>query len=465
MKRVLLIMMSFLLISCTQTAEVAVTENEPLEESVVEEEVVEPLEEVFDYKVDIDRAIETIDWMAQIEYGGRQAGSKGNMLAEDKLVEAFQDAGLKQVGDSYKQTYEQVVLLPEASTLMKLEGQEPFVYQEDFTERFVRGRTDFEENVEAEMVFIKNVNDLKDDIESFDDKILLLTSELYYDDLLWVELKRLERNDVTIKALVVNNGSDIRVTRAIRGSHLMAFDAEDPILIFCRTDVFSQLMTSDKKLIIEMDFEEKTANPSNVVGMIEGQDSDGDNEVVIVGAHFDHVGNNLDGTFNPGALDNASGVSVILELAHAFRESKPDNTIYFVAFNGEEDGLLGSEYFVDNSKDLFNSQNAVMLNFDMVGSSAEIPLMLGYVYDRDKALCESIAAIADENMMTTDLGVIYGSDHANFSAKGIPSVCFIHFDDAYYHTSGDTLENAVDKDRLEDVIDLAVEVLKIEANK
>ncbi len=465
MKKILFIMLSFMLISCTQVNEVV--ESNSIETEVNSQEVVEEvIEEKYEYVVDINRAIDTIDWLTLPEYEGRQAGSNGNLLAENRLVEAFKEAGLQPIESiGYKQTYEQIVLLPEIPTVMKLEGEEPYEYQVQFSERFVKGRTDFEEKIEAEMFFVKNINDLKEDTEMLHDKVILLSRELYYNDLVWNEIQRLDRNDIDIKAVVVNGGDDIRVTRAIRGNQLVEFDPEDPLLIFCRTDVFTQLMTSDKKLIIEMDFEEKLATPSNVVGMIEGQDMDGEGEVVIVGAHFDHVGDNLNGTYNPGALDNASGISIMLELAIAFKDAKPDNTIYFVAFNGEEDGLLGSEYFVDQSKGLFNSLNAVMLNFDMVGSTAEVPLSLGYVSSRDEAFCETIAEIATESEVNYILEEMYGSDHTNFSERGVPSVCFIQFDDAYYHTSGDTLENAVDKERLSEVLNLAVQVLDVESNK
>lgn len=84
----------------------------------------------------------------------------------------------------------------------------------------------------------------------------------------------------------------------------------------------------------------------NVLGMIEGENP---NEVVVIGAHYDHVGTNMGYIWN-GSDDNASGTVGMLTLAKAFAESgiKPKRTIIFAGWTGEEKGLLGSKYFADN---------------------------------------------------------------------------------------------------------------------
>ncbi|GKT34073.1 Zn-dependent exopeptidase M28, partial [Aduncisulcus paluster] len=71
---------------------------------------------------------------------------------------------------------------------------------------------------------------------------------------------------------------------------------------------------------------------------------------ILFSAHFDHVGINGDGSYNPGALDNASGVAALLELARAaaLTDGQRDYTLAFAAFNSEEEGLLGSFHYVDH---------------------------------------------------------------------------------------------------------------------
>ena len=88
---------------------------------------------------------------------------------------------------------------------------------------------------------------------------------------------------------------------------------------------------------------------NNVLGMIEGKNPD---EIVIVGAHYDHLGTDLflagDRIYN-GADDNASGVSAVLQIARAFLATgkQPERTVIFAFWDGEEKGLLGSRAFVD----------------------------------------------------------------------------------------------------------------------
>jgi hypothetical protein len=117
--------------------------------------------------------------------------------------------------------------------------------------------------------------------------------------------------------------------------------------------------------------EEYTSN--NVVGFLEGTDPQLKNEVVILGAHYDHAGYKKihnpgeDYIFN-GADDNASGTAAVMELAKAFGHlsPKPKRSVLFITFLGEELGLLGSQAYVDNP--LFPLDKTVaMINFDMVG--------------------------------------------------------------------------------------------------
>ena len=82
---------------------------------------------------------------------------------------------------------------------------------------------------------------------------------------------------------------------------------------------------------------------ANVMGMIPGSDAKLSSEPVVLGAHYDHLGTNEEsGEFFPGADDNASGISVLIEVARKLaRAFTPQRPILFVAFTGEESGLLG----------------------------------------------------------------------------------------------------------------------------
>jgi Zn-dependent M28 family amino/carboxypeptidase len=124
---------------------------------------------------------------------------------------------------------------------------------------------------------------------------------------------------------------------------------------------------------------------TNVVGILDGSDPTLKNEVIVIGAHYDHLGRGGEGSLAPregeihhGADDNASGVAGMLELARFFTSQKlrPRRTIVFMAFSGEEEGLLGSNYYVYHP--IVPLANTVaMINMDMIGRMKDNKLIVG----------------------------------------------------------------------------------------
>jgi len=120
----------------------------------------------------------------------------------------------------------------------------------------------------------------------------------------------------------------------------------------------------------------KDLKSCNVIGFIEGIDPELKDEVIIVGAHLDGVGN--PGKLLPGALDNASGVVNVMAAAKALAQSevKPKRSILFILFGGEECGLIGSTYYVNHPK--VKRENVIcMINLDMVGNGTGLALWGG----------------------------------------------------------------------------------------
>jgi len=126
---------------------------------------------------------------------------------------------------------------------------------------------------------------------------------------------------------------------------------------------------------------------ANVIGILEGSDPKLKNEAIVIGAHYDHLGLGGEGSLaqregevHHGADDNASGTAGMLELARAFaaQGQKPRRTIVFVAFSGEEEGLLGSNYYVNHPiVPLVNT--VAMINMDMIGRMKANKLIVGGV--------------------------------------------------------------------------------------
>ena len=128
----------------------------------------------------------------------------------------------------------------------------------------------------------------------------------------------------------------------------------------------------------------KTVEAYNVIGVLPGKDAQLKNEAIIVGAHYDHLGHGGQGSLDVnskeihhGADDNASGVAAMIELARRFAKSKDNKrTLIFMAFSGEEEGLLGSAFYVNNPVFPLN-KTAAMINMDMVGRLKDDKLTVG----------------------------------------------------------------------------------------
>jgi hypothetical protein len=220
----------------------------------------------------------------------------------------------------------------------------------------------------------------------------------------------------------------------------------------------------------------------NVVALLPGRDAALRGQFVVVGAHFDHLGRSTEGALDPdrknairrGADDNASGTAAVLELARLFAAAPPKRPLIFVAFSGEEMGLLGSEYFVANSPLPLDSAVA-MINFDMVGRLRDDKLIVYGVATATElpALLDSAnvaSTVADSAahvpwrapLRITALGDGYGpSDHSSFYARNVPVLHFftdLHED---YHRAGDVVSkiNAVGEAHVVDVAERVIRAL------
>lgn len=191
-------------------------------------------------------------------------------------------------------------------------------------------------------------------------------------------------------------------------------------------------------------------NTRNVIMLLPGEDENLKNEYLIFGAHFDHLGMGGPGSgsraidtvgVHPGADDNASGVAMLIEIAGKFAGTNNSHkrSLVFVAFTGEEQGLIGSKYFTDNPLiDL--SKTDAMINFDMVGRLNEMKRLQVMGVGTADSLKERIISVADtNNLKVTFIEEGSGpSDYSSFYSKNIPVLHFFTGAGDDYHTPADT---------------------------
>ena len=192
----------------------------------------------------------------------------------------------------------------------------------------------------------------------------------------------------------------------------------------------------------------------NVLGVIPGRDPEYAHELVILSAHYDHMGSSPDGTYWPGANDNASGVAVLLEIARSWREHGfvPRRTVMFAAWDAEEIGLLGSYYYVDHPIYPLESTLSV-INLDMIGIGTESLTIAG-----SETLSSHLVKLANEKNVTTHLSDSGRSDHAPFLESGIEAALLIWEDDGsfidHYHRPADNID-VIEPEGLSTVAEIA----------
>jgi hypothetical protein len=199
----------------------------------------------------------------------------------------------------------------------------------------------------------------------------------------------------------------------------------------------------------------------NCLGLLEGSDPDLKKEILVLGAHFDHLGTadtsgppfqrmgrprDDDKIWN-GADDNGSGTTTLLGLVKAFGEGglKPKRSILFIAFSGEEGGLLGSIHYVNHPIAPIG-RHVFMLNLDMVGRNPDKAMKVEGVGSAEglrlrRTVEEAVAAAGLKAVVNDEVTIEGGdSDHTPFRLKGVPFVFFFSGFHADYHRVTDHAE-------------------------
>ncbi|HSG68556.1 MAG TPA: M20/M25/M40 family metallo-hydrolase, partial [Bacteroidales bacterium] len=426
-----------------------------------------------------------VSYLASDALGGRLPGTGGGKLAGEYIADEFKKAGLQLLGDKGFQYFD-VVTSVEAGkgNTLEADGLEAFV-NEDFIPLSFSKNT----SLDAGVVFVGYGFQVENDTLKWDDYkgvdvngkwVVILRGEpgeessnspfastaglrekvLTAKDngaggVLFVSGPAFDKDDELMKMFYDKTTADagipvFHVKRAIaelllqkgigdcenmitEGNAPQSFDS--PVTLYGKSDVIHQKVQT-----------------ANIVGMIEGSDPLMKDQIVVLGAHYDHLGMGGPGSgsrepdleaVHNGADDNASGVAGIIELAEklAANRSALKRSVVVVAFGAEEMGLIGSKYFVEHP--IVEMKKVVaMFNFDMIGRLTD---------ERSIAFGGTGTSLESEDIINKYLGDYdlkgsfskegFGpSDHAAFYAEDIP-VFFIstgaHGD---YHTPQDDAE-------------------------
>ncbi len=425
----------------------------------------------FTGEINGDNLLEVIEELSSDIYQGRLVGTKGNERAMDYVINRFIDnqVDFNEIIGDYVQDYYQLVNMNESEMLVEIlnhddEATTRFIPYENYREALFYPECD--NNVEgiAEMILITNVDQLKNNTEMLKDKFLIIHKSLITSSNLYELFKYADNADaIGIGFNRDNKYNDIYYVKSrsmTKEVHINGFDYENGIACFYFDDpsmsVLESACENNYKIHFDLNFQMERVKTGNIIAEIKGNPG---NETIIVGAHLDHIGSNNEGVFYPGALDNASGISTLIETARIVKNSKetPKKNIVFIAFNGEEVGLIGSRnYTMDPVYDLDSTE---MINLDMVGSERVGTLSIESGGYASNDLRDDLIEIADDNDMENDFGENGGSDHVNFAIGGAEAVMLINYDLSDIHTPLDTVSRNIDIEYLKEIVDLILEYI------
>ncbi|MTI71566.1 MAG: Zn-dependent exopeptidase M28 [Firmicutes bacterium] len=418
-----------------------------------------------------ENAYKHIKELSSNEYEGRLLGTEGNKKATKYIENEFKKIGLRPFKrESYLQPFRAISsILGEKASLKVIDknGQtiKDYRLRKDFTEvtmDYAKG---------GKIVGKGLYNESFKDIET-KDKIILTSKNPHEENISKILLKN------RVKAVIRPSNKNNRGINNNRfGKSVVLYKKQEKkikgefIDLIVNKNVFDELVRlskEGKEISIDLDLKFPEVEMSNVIGYIPGEDDKLKKETILISAHFDHVGKDPNGEIYHGALDNSSGVATLIELARTIKESniKPKRTIVFAAFNGEESGLQGSEYYTSSRP--FDLIFTKVINLDMVGSKEKVKLEIKTSPSqspKDKGEIKGEELIKTIRDLAKELNINYkinkysfDGDHFSFSSKGIPAITLTNNSKELIHTPDDDISN-IDKNRLDKVGKLALSIV------
>lgn len=427
---------------------------------------------------DLEKALDEIAALTGAPYGGRLAGSPQGWAAGEYLASLFSSYGLQPLGDqgAFFQDFNVLYTPLESTPRLFMESSsvssaQPFVAYQDFAPvvRWYAGSGEGQGQV-----YWAN-RCAEEDFAARDlvDKVLLCLPDTSPN---WLE--RLSRRALEHGATALLFLTDPQAWPPDFGWSFKDVWVPEPIPVFyVYPEMVTRLLAGSDKTAADLlsnappflmesvvGFEIKTQQGAscpgtsclarNVIGILPGRDPAYAGEAIILGAHYDHMGQAPDGMVWPGANDDASGVAVLLEIARSWREQGyvPRRSVIFAAWDAEELGLLGSIHYVQHPP--FPLENTIaMIQMDMVG--AGLPVL---DIDGRTPVSQRIQHIAETMGIEATITDFGRSDHVPFLSSEVPASALIwEFPtegEITYHRPRDTVQ-AIDSELLHSAAQIA----------
>jgi len=393
------------------------------------------------------------------EMAGRLPGTKGNQLAAAHIALEMEKIGL-QVAKFGSDTKQNGYLVPFSMTLpiqksasdMTLVDEKgvpikTFNFGSDYMYEISSPSVKIKGQIVGEMFLVEDYNSLKELPEK---AIALVENEDVSEALLYGLSTSVDHLGAIVVVSERQNSGEFLKPVYLYGN-LRNTEAQGPLAYYVNRDTMNQLLEAqengNRQLRVSTDVSIENISADNVVGFLPGQTDEG----FIITGHFDHLGDSFNGDVYNGALDNASGTASVLALAKSLKAQENRHySYYFIALNGEEEGLLGAYSLAQ--KTLWDPERFSVINFDMIGSTEKLPILVDSTRKISNLLqSDLLDHLGSEGFIaeSSDMGF---SDHAAFEERGFAGALLIEFDERYYHTTNDTFENSLNVPHLAEIL-------------
>ena len=362
-----------------------------------------------------------INELSAPEMHGRGYVAGGDSLAANYIAGKMFEMGLQNFGNSYFQSFNFNVNTFPGEMDITIDGKsitQGYDYHIDPASKGIKGEFDMAW-LDSGILFNKPA--YKSAVKKLRKKVLVVDLASFKG----AQSKKLQsilENKLNAKGIIIL--TDGKLTWSVSQKQIK----------FCRIIMKKDKMPANPKHIsmnVEAVFK-KSHQANNVIGFVKGKDYP--DSFIVFSAHYDHLGRMGRYIFFPGANDNAAGIAMLLDLAKYYTIKQPRYSIVFMAFAGEEAGLIGSKYFVDHP--MFPLKNIrFLINMDLVATGEKgATVVNGDVFKNYYGLLYEINTDYKLLPSLNSRGKSANSDHYWFTEAGVPSF-FIYLmgNYNYYH--------------------------------
>jgi aminopeptidase YwaD len=362
---------------------------------------------------DMDRVKKYLNKLCSKKMAGRGYVKSGDKKAALFLKKEFQKIGLQSFKDTYFQNFNLNINTFPGRVVLEADHKK-FVAGKDYIVNPISGPGKGEFDVKYLDTLIFSDDSIREKFLSADNSNSVFVYESkYYQKITELPLECLNKIH---EAPCIIELDDRKLTAGLSGNQF-----SHPFFKV-KKEAFSM---STKRIRFQLDAQLiKNYQTQNVIGYIKGKTKP--DSMIIISAHYDHLGTMGKKIYFPGANDNGSGVAMMLELARYYAKpgNQPDYTVFFMAFGAEEAGLLGSKYFTEHPY-FFLTRIRFMINLDLLGTGDDGMMVVNATANPfEFSVLDAINKQKKYLPAIKKRGAAANSDHYYFSERNVPAFFF-----------------------------------------